>query len=276
MIIIPKNKIYNSYIIESQDIEASYKIVSNFIESFNFSRPMIEENSHPDMTVISKDADKQSISVEMIRKKIIDKVDIKPSIADRRVFIIKVDTILSNDVQNVLLKTLEEPPAYVSIFILIKNRESLLDTVKSRCFYIRDDENKITIDDIKDNECIEDILRVVVNLKYNDVYDIIDLSKILCDVKNKKSVKSNDEFKKVIIYILYLTRDAFYYKKTYDKKNILLKDKEVQVISMADSYTYEAMGRLIDLLQESLEYIDSNVDKQLLIEDMLMKTKKLL
>ncbi len=48
---------------------------------------------------------------------------------------------LSEILQNKLLKTLEEPPEGTVILIGVSNRERLLDTVRSRCRYIRLDEN---------------------------------------------------------------------------------------------------------------------------------------
>lgn len=269
MIIIPKNKIYNSYIIESLDVDKACTVVEDFIVDFGFDKALIEEKSHPDLIEIERDEKKQSISIDMIREKLIDKVSTIPTIAKRKVFIVKVDTFLSSEIQNTLLKTLEEPPTYVSIFIVIKNRDALLDTVKSRCIYVRDDEYKSIIDDIKDKDYIENILKVVIDLKYSDMYDIIDLSKVL------SNIKSNDEYKKMLLYMLYLSRDAFYYKKTFDKKGIILKEREVQIISMAEAYTYEALGKMIDMIESSLSYVDSNVDKQLMIEDILMNSKKM-
>lgn len=268
MIIIPKNKIYNSYIIESLDIDKASAAVEDFITYFSFDEAMLKEKSHPDFYVIERDSNKQSISIDRIREKLIDKVSTMPTLATRKVFVIKVDTFLSKDIQNAILKTLEEPPIYVSIFIVIKNRDLLLDTIKSRCIYVRDTDIKSTVDDVKDNEYIDDLVRVIADLKYKDMYDIIDLSKLL------STIKSNDEYKKMLIYILYLARDVLYYKKTYDKKHLLLNDKEVDIISMAESYNYEALGIFIKLLDESLECIDSNVDKQLLMEDILMRTKR--
>ncbi|MCQ2609528.1 MAG: hypothetical protein MJ151_01885 [Lachnospiraceae bacterium] len=268
MIIIPKNKIYNSYIIESPDIEKACDTIEDFITDFSFDRAMIKEKSHPDYFVIERDSGKQAVSIEKIREKLIDKVSTIPTMATRKVFVVKVDTILSKEIQNALLKTLEEPPIYVSIFIVIKNKDLLLDTIKSRCVYVRDDDTKNTIDEVKDKEYIDELVKVIVNLKYNDMYDIIDVSKSL------SNIKSNDEYKKMLIYMLYFARDAFYYTKPYDQKKLLLNEKEVDIMSMAESYSFEALGMLIKSLDDNLTCVDSNVDKQLLIEDILMRTKK--
>ena len=41
------------------------------------------------------------------------------------------------EAQNALLKTLEEPPEYAIIILITSNKESLLDTIKSRCEIIK-------------------------------------------------------------------------------------------------------------------------------------------
>ena len=41
------------------------------------------------------------------------------------------------EAQNALLKTLEEPPKYAIIILITDNKESLLDTIKSRCEIIK-------------------------------------------------------------------------------------------------------------------------------------------
>ena len=50
------------------------------------------------------------------------------------------------EAQNALLKTLEEPPQFVTIIIVSSNENSILNTIKSRCMRIRF--NKISEQDI--------------------------------------------------------------------------------------------------------------------------------
>ncbi len=51
------------------------------------------------------------------------------------------------EAQNALLKTLEEPPNYAIIILVTNNKESLLETIKSRCDIIKF--SPIPIEDLK-------------------------------------------------------------------------------------------------------------------------------
>ena len=59
------------------------------------------------------------------------------SSAGKKIFMLRMKGITS-EAQNALLKTLEEPPAYVHIFLIIPSAHLLLPTVKSRLAMIGD------------------------------------------------------------------------------------------------------------------------------------------
>ena len=52
---------------------------------------------------------------------------------------------MTKDAQNCLLKTLEEPPEFVTIILVVSNENAILNTIKSRCI-------KIYFEDIKEEE----------------------------------------------------------------------------------------------------------------------------
>ena len=74
-------------------------------------------------------------SVDDIRS-IRDEVNFLPTLAKYRVYIIDEVHMLSTGAFNALLKTLEEPPEYVIIILIVSNESKLLNTVKSRCVKI--------------------------------------------------------------------------------------------------------------------------------------------
>lgn len=63
---------------------------------------------------------------------------LKSRLADGRVFTIidRAETVTQRG-QNRLLKTLEEPPEGMTIILLTENSEALLQTIRSRCIYVR-------------------------------------------------------------------------------------------------------------------------------------------
>lgn len=89
-------------------------------------------DNHPDFKVISKMSDKKDILVEQIRKELIDNVYIVPAAGDRKVYIINDAESLNIASQNTLLKTLEEPPKYITIILVASNISAFLTTILSR------------------------------------------------------------------------------------------------------------------------------------------------
>ena len=65
----------------------------------------------------------------MMQTKIIE----KPIISKKKVYIIDDSQTMTDEAQNCLLKTLEEPPEYVMIILICNNESKLLATIKSRC-----------------------------------------------------------------------------------------------------------------------------------------------
>jgi len=104
-----------------------------------------EADSHPDFHHIYKellklnsDANKRKrqaidLPVDVIRDFLVDKVQLKPSLSESKVFIVSEAEKLNTESQNLLLKTLEEPPNKSFIILLCTKLDNLLPTTKSRC-----------------------------------------------------------------------------------------------------------------------------------------------
>lgn len=59
-----------------------------------------------------------------------------PIVSDRKVYVIDDSEYMTKDAQNCLLKTLEEPPKFVTIILIVSNENMILNTIKSRCLKI--------------------------------------------------------------------------------------------------------------------------------------------
>jgi len=93
-----------------------------------------EGGNHTDFMLINAE-DGKSIKIEQIRL-MQEKVVEKPIISPKKVYIINDAELMTKEAQNCLLKTLEEPPEYVIIILIVSNESKLLNTVKSRCVKI--------------------------------------------------------------------------------------------------------------------------------------------
>ena len=91
-------------------------------------------NSNPDFQII--DPDGKSIKIEQIRN-MQSKILEKPIISSKKVYIIDNSELMSEESQNCLLKTLEEPPEYAMIILISSNENRIIQTIKSRCIIVR-------------------------------------------------------------------------------------------------------------------------------------------
>ena len=100
-------------------------------------------NNHPDFSVINEEG--QTIKIEYIRP-VVEKIIEKPIVSNKKVYIINDADKMTEEAQNCLLKTLEEPPEFITIILISSNENLLLNTIKSRCMKIKF--NKIPNDDL--------------------------------------------------------------------------------------------------------------------------------
>ena len=94
---------------------------------------LFANGSNPDFHRIN--TDENSIGVDMIRD-VQGDVAIKPMYSKRKVYIVEDAAKMTEQAQNCLLKTFEEPPEYVVIILLTANYEALLETVRSRAQHL--------------------------------------------------------------------------------------------------------------------------------------------
>ena len=109
---------------------------------------LFEADSHPDFNHIYKELREFTkegkgkpppvdLPIDVIREFLVEKVSNKPTLSQRKVFVISEAERLNDSSQNCLLKVLEEPPEYCSIILLCTRLEKLLATTKSRSQILR-------------------------------------------------------------------------------------------------------------------------------------------
>lgn len=136
-----------------------------------------ESGNNPDYMYIEPDG--KVIRIEQIRE-MQSKVVEKPVNLKKKVYIIDNADYMTKEAQNCLLKTLEEPPEYIVIILIVSNENKILPTIKSRCV-------KLSFEKIKD----EEIKRVLIeNSKNQDINDNI---LKLCDGSIGKCLSIEDK-----------------------------------------------------------------------------------
>ena len=86
---------------------------------------------HPDFISLELEPKEKTIKVEAVRSKVSADIAMHPQFGNRKVYLIDADNI-NEQGQNALLKSLEEPPAYVYYLLTVSGLERLLPTVRSR------------------------------------------------------------------------------------------------------------------------------------------------
>ena len=195
-----------------------------------------DSKNNPDFQLIEPIEGK--VKIEQIRE-MQRKVAEKPIISNKKVYIIENSDTMTTEAQNCLLKTLEEPPEYITIILICSNENNLLSTIKSRCtrMYfepIPDEEVKKYINknypeqSINENilslfqgsigkaiklkehqELYEGIENILTNLQTKDLIDIVQMSEEI--YKSKEEIYSVLEYMNVLL--LKLSKDNINYIK---------------------------------------------------------------
>jgi DNA polymerase-3 subunit delta' len=90
--------------------------------------------THPDVLVIPPDPPQMMIKMDQVRR-VIETIYYRPAEAKERVYIF-TDSAFMKEAANSLLKVLEEPPEFASIFLLTENAGELLPTIRSRSMIV--------------------------------------------------------------------------------------------------------------------------------------------
>jgi DNA polymerase III subunit delta' len=86
--------------------------------------------THPNVLIIPPDPPQMVIKVDQVRR-VIETIYYRPSEGRERVYIF-TDSAFMKEAANSLLKVLEEPPEFATIFLLSENAGELLPTIRSR------------------------------------------------------------------------------------------------------------------------------------------------
>lgn len=195
-----------------------------------------DSNNNPDYMEIVPDGNSIKISqIREMQQKIVE----EPIISNKKVYIIDDANLMTKEAQNCLLKTLEEPPEFVTMILIGSNEASFLSTIKSRTLIIKF--NNLTKTDLQDY--------------LKEKYDKYSIDENILDAANGSIGKLESIKDKQELYNLV--------KKTIDSINSsdlidILKLSEIIYKSQED--IFEILDYinllLLDLAKENAKYID--------------------
>jgi DNA polymerase-3 subunit delta' len=91
--------------------------------------------THPEVLIIPPDPPQMLVKVDQVRH-VIGEMYYRPA-QGRQKFYIFPESNFMKEAANALLKVLEEPPDFATLFLLAENANSLLPTIRSRCITLR-------------------------------------------------------------------------------------------------------------------------------------------
>ena len=253
MINIPNNKIYNSYIIETYNYEEAKRNIKEFAISLGFERAYVDTDNHTDIYYLENDT---KIEINVVRRDIVDSSIYAPKIANYKIYVIYDAVNLEIRAQDTLLKTLEEPPDFDIFFIVTSNANKLLETIKSRCFIIKDTEEH-NYKQFLSLDYLKDAVNILANFKSDTMFNRMQFAEIF--------MKKENNLKDLIGLYRYVLRDALIYKITYSKKLINLKELEDEITSIALTYSLEELGKLVDNLNILVKANNRLVNKKIAV-----------
>ncbi|SCN23195.1 DNA polymerase III subunit delta' [Clostridium sp. N3C] len=238
---------------------------------------------------------KKLIGVDEIRN-VIEEVNKRPYEGDKKVIIVHNTDKLTTQAQNAFLKTIEEPPKGVYIFLLVENNEAILDTIKSRCqihklnsltslemeefinkVYPGLEENKKKTLLAFSNGIPGRCQLFMENEDFNDIRNtsaqmILDMNRISEEKFQEYSkflLKYKDYSDEVLDTILSYIRDIIIYKDT-GKLNLLMnKDKASFVEDASAFFSYKKLEAVIGIIKDVRSNLNSNVNPSLTFDVML-------
>ena len=223
-----------------------------------------DTNNNPDFSLIEPDG--LSIKIEQIRQ-MQKKVWEAPIISNKKVYIIDNADLMTKEAQNCLLKTLEEPPEFVTIILIGAKENNFLSTIKSRCTIIK-------FQNISDTD-----IKQYLNTNYN-ISDIPDgLMQIFQgSIGKAENLKDKQELYNSIFEIIenvkqldlidFLKKADLIYKSQDDKNEIL---ESINIILFNKSKEDIRFLNCIDIVEDTKIRLNSNGNYNLCIDNMLFK-----
>ncbi|MDE7222863.1 MAG: DNA polymerase III subunit [Acetatifactor sp.] len=305
------NKISHAYIINGEKNSGKEFIAKVFAMALQCEKEGLEpcqechacrqalSGNQPDIIRLSHEKP-NTISVADIRSQINNDVAIKPYSSPYKIYIISEAEKMTQQAQNALLKTLEEPPGYAVILLLTANVNALLPTILSRCVVLNmkpvpDSRvraflmEKLQVPDYKADVCVafargnigkakalassedfENIKNEALSLlKYiqdMELYEIVAAVKKIVEYK----LEINDYFDIMAIWY----RDVLLFKATRDANHLVFREEIQAIRKVAERSSYEGIENVIRSLDKAKKRLDANVNFDLVMELLLLEMKE--
>lgn len=309
--VIKTRKISHAYILNGEKGSGKRTVASAFAMALNceneedapcekcHSCRMALSKNHPDITEVTHDKP-NTISVEDIRQQVVDDVQVRPYCSPYKVYIINDGEKMSQQAQNALLKTIEEPPSYVVILILATNTSALLPTILSRCVQLNikpvpDEQVRAylmehaEIPDYQADICVAfaqgnigKAVQLATSENFNEIKAAalhllthiheMDISEISAEVKAVSEFKVDIRDYLDILAVWF--RDVLYFKATNDVNGIIFRENLRAIQQHTRRLSYEGVEEILEGIQKAKARLTANVNFDLTMELLFLLIKE--
>lgn len=256
-----------------------------------------KHDNHPDFDVIDVQKDHKSILIDQIRE-LQKEISYKPYESDYKIYIIDNAERMTEQAQNSLLKTLEEPPEYAIIILTNEDKNDLISTIVSRCQEVKlynqpEDIIKQYLKDVKgfnEEEAAlyatlargkykkavnlalkedfidkrDQIIKFIINIDEKDNFEIYELSEKL------KKISESDF--PLFELLLSLFRDILVLKQDESDAIINFDYKEL-IAEAVNKFNIKDIFKLTNQINQYKRYYYGNIKKELLFPSLLFKIR---
>lgn len=301
---ISQKKIAHAYIIQGERFSGKEFITKVFAAALQCEKQgtepcgecrsckQVQSGNQPDIIYLRHERP-NSIGVEDVRSQINSDIAIMPYSSPYKIYIINEGEMLTDQAQNALLKTLEEPPAYAVLIILTTNLEALLPTILSRCVVlhmkpVQDGlvkeylKKELMIPDYKADICVafargnigrakqlassedfenirNEALSLVKNIRNMELHEVMAAVRKIGEYHQMNINEYLD-----VISIWY--RDVLLFKATNDTNHLIFREEIQYIRKAADKSAYEGIENILKALESAKSRLHANVNFDLVME----------
>lgn len=255
--------------------------------------------NHPDLIYVSH-GKPGSIGVDDIREQINDTIMVRPYSSYYKIYIVDEAEKMTQQAQNALLKTIEEPPSYAIIILLTTNQDAFLPTILSRCVqlklkplrdfvvksyliehlqvpeadadiyaaFARGNLGKaITIASSEDfGHMRQEVLHLLRHIKDTNISELLDYI--------RKLKEDNMDIQECLDFMQMWYRDVLLYKVTKDINLLIFKDEYGRFKEISNHSSYDGLEKILQAISKAKVRLDANVNMELAMELMLLVMKE--
>lgn len=307
---IQENKVSHAYILAGEKGSGKRLLANIFASTLQCEKGSIqpcgtckscmqvEGGNQPDIIYVTHE--KASLGVDDIRQQVNNDVAIKPYSSVRKIYIIPDGEKMTEQAQNALLKTIEEPPEYAVFLLLTENVNAFLPTILSRCvtLQLKPVDAKLIKKFLMERMQIPDYLAELsaafsqgnvgkairyasseefIEMKNDTIYVLTHVD----DMKNyeimqfiKKMAEKKGDVDDYLDLMLLWYRDVLMFKVTQDINGLLFADEISSIRKQAQSKQYEGIEAIIQAIEKAKVRLKANVNFDTAMELMIFVMKE--